>query len=383
MATNHVIHATPELNEEELEAIAKITALQTRLRTVTHEPRRWAGKMRRQAQAANIRGSSMIEGFIVSVEDAEAIVDGRITSESVDHHAVRAYQQTMTYVLQAARDPNFRYWSEALKVMQFMVTEFDLDAYPGRFREGSVFVTDTATGAVRYTGPDVELVPDLVAALCDHLNTPLTSEPMVDAAMAHLNLVNIHPFKDGNGRMSRILQTLVLARAGTLVPEFASIEEYLGNYTQGYYRILGSVGGEHWSPERDARPWVRYCLTAHHIQAHSVVRKLARAERLWDLLEAAAAASAVDARAAAGLHDAAHRKRVSNSSYLEAVESATGDPISKKTATNDLGRLVAAGLLEARGSGRTAHYVGTDAVIGLAAQADQEIAADPVPGLFA
>ncbi len=43
-----------------------------------------------------------------------------------------------------------------------------------------------------------------------------------------LNLVLIHPFRDGNGRMARCLQTLVLAREGMVSPIFASIEEYLG-----------------------------------------------------------------------------------------------------------------------------------------------------------
>ena len=54
--------------------------------------------------------------------------------------------------------------------------------------------------------------------------------------MAHLNLVMIHPFEDGNGRMSRALQSLVLARDHIVAPEFASIEEYLGRNTPAYYQ---------------------------------------------------------------------------------------------------------------------------------------------------
>ena len=79
---------------------------------------------------------------------------------------------------------------------------------------------------------------------------------MIRAAMAHLNLVMIHPFRDGNGRMARCLQTLVLAREGILSPEFSSIEEYLGRNTQAYYDVLADAGAGHWQPERDARPWV-------------------------------------------------------------------------------------------------------------------------------
>ena len=57
--------------------------------------------------------------------------------------------------------------------------------------------------------------------------------------MAHLNLVMIHPFRDGNGRMARGLQTLVLAREGDLAQDYISIEEYLG--TQ-YRKVLPSLG---------------------------------------------------------------------------------------------------------------------------------------------
>jgi Fic family protein len=51
--------------------------------------------------------------------------------------------------------------------------------------------------------------------------------------MAHLNLVVIHPFRDGNGRMARALATLVLSRSDIGEPEFSSIEEWLGANTRG------------------------------------------------------------------------------------------------------------------------------------------------------
>lgn len=376
------IHATPELNAEELGAIATIKQLQSELQLWTNEPRRWYGQMRRQVQAANIRGSSMIEGYVVSVEDAEAIVDGSPTPESTHHDAVRSYQRAMTYVLQAARDADFEYSPGMLKVLHFIVTEFDLDAHPGRLREASVFVTNTSTGVVRYTGPAAEHVGGLVEGLCEHLNSPRLSEPMVDAAMAHLNLVNIHPFKDGNGRMSRILQTLVLARGGILVPEFASIEEYLGDYTQGYYEILSQVGTDQWKPEQDARPWVRYCLTAHHIQAHNVRRRIRRAERLWGLLEEAVDGAGVARRAAGGIHDATRGKEVTNSTYRAGVRSSEGEDLGPKTASTDLASLVRGGLLESRGSGRSARYAPASKLMALVAEADDELAAAPIPNLF-
>src|SRR6516164_8478986 len=87
----------------------------------------------------------------------------------------------------------------------------------------------------RIRGPDHALVPALMAELVSSLNVKSNLPSVLGAAMAHLNLVMIHPFSDGNGRMGRALQTMVLARDGILDPRFLSIEEYLGRNTLDYY----------------------------------------------------------------------------------------------------------------------------------------------------
>src|SRR5437763_12024792 len=103
----------------------------------------------------------------------------------------------------------------------------------------------------------------------------------VRAAMAHLNLVMIHPCRDGNGRMARCLQSLVLARGGVLAPVFMSIEEYLGRNAEEYYAVLGQVGKGTWQPHNDARPWIRFTLKAHLRQARTLLRRVRESERLW------------------------------------------------------------------------------------------------------
>jgi len=51
-----------------------------------------------------------------------------------------------------------------------------------------------------------------------------------------------------------------------------SVEEYLGRNTQAYYDVLGEVGRGSWHPENDARPWIRFNLTAHLRQARTMLR---------------------------------------------------------------------------------------------------------------
>lgn len=148
----------------------------------------------------------------------------------------------MTYVVALAGDQHFEYTPGLIRSLHFMMAEHDLDAGPGLWRPGAIWIRNDATDQIVYEAPDSDLVPDLVDELVEQLSSARGVHPMIRAAMAHLNLVMIHPFRDGNGRMARCIQTLVLTRDGIVVPEFCSVEEYLGANTEGYYGVLGQVG---------------------------------------------------------------------------------------------------------------------------------------------
>lgn len=85
----------------------------------------------------------------------------------------------------------------------------------------------------------------------------------VTAAMAHLNLVMTHPFRDGNERMARCSQTLILSRKQILGAESSSFEEWLGRDTQADYDVLARTGQARWGSQNDTLDWVRFNLTAH------------------------------------------------------------------------------------------------------------------------
>lgn len=113
-------------------------------------------------------------------------------------------------------------------------------------------VRDDRRDQIVYEGPDASLVPVLMEALIDGLHGGLSLDAVVRSAMAHLNLVMIHPFRDGNGRMARALATSVLARSGIGEPEFSSIEEWLGANTEDYDTVLAHTGHGSWQPRSDA-----------------------------------------------------------------------------------------------------------------------------------
>ncbi len=308
--------------------------------------------------ARAIQGSNSIEGYDVTVEDAVAAVEGDEPTEATveNWQAVTGYRRAMTYVLQMAHDDHFEYTAGLIRSLHFMITEHSLDAGPGLWRPGAIWVRNDATGDVVYEGPPPEEVPGLVAELVAQLQTAPSGHPLVIAAMAHLNLVLIHPFRDGNGRVSRCLQTLVLAREKILAPEWCSIEEYLGRHTESYYAILTEVARGRFDPSNDPMPWVRYCLRAHYVQALSVLRRVKESERIWIELERVVDEAGLRPRSVMALFDAASDLRVRNASYRSVLRDAD-EEISNQVATTDLAAMVKAGLLRKRGEKRGTHYV--------------------------
>lgn len=353
-----MLFKTPPMSFEEIAALQKIDELRRQLRFRVAQPRRWVGQVRRVLGARAIQGSNSIEGYAVSVEDAIAAIGGDEPTEASaeDWHAVSGYRRAMTYVLQLAQDEHFLYTPQLIRSLHFMMTEYTLEASPGLWRPGPIWIRNDATGDIVYEGPAHEEIPMLVEELVESLSADEDTPVMIRAAMAHLNLVMIHPFRDGNGRMSRCLQTLVLARDQILAPQFSSIEEYLGRNTRSYYEILRNVGGEAWNPDRDARPWVRYCLEAHFIQASSVLRRVKESEEIWARLEGVCEEKRLPARSVSALFDATLGMKVRNASYRTTLR-LWDEEISNQTASDDLRAMVMAGLLKRLGARRGTYYL--------------------------
>jgi len=347
-----MIFRCPELGSAENNVLDEIGKIRTSIKYSLHTPARWIGLLRRSTFARAIRGSNSIEGYNVTEEDAIAAVEGEAPIDALADtwHAIKGYQTAMTYVLQLAHDPTFSYSDGLLKALHFMMLGHELSKHPGTWRPGVIYVRDQQSGNIVYEGPAAEEIPELIKELLWCLNNEVSASPLIGAAMAHLNLVMIHPFSDGNGRMSRCLQTLVLAREGILEPQFCSIEEYLGRNTQEYYNVLAEVGQGSWHPKNNARLWIRFSLTAHYRQAKTIVRRIEELKRISDEIEQLVEQKRLPERCMFALVDATRGYRIRNSTYRKISE------ISENLASRDLKLLVDEGLLIPIGETRSRAY---------------------------
>jgi len=373
-----MLYRTPPLGLDDARALDQIAAMRAELADALRVPRRWTGRLRRTALALAIQGSNSIEGFRVDLDDADAALDDEepLSADQRTFAEIRGYRQALGYVLAMARDPHFALDASALRSMHYMMLAHDLSKSPGQYRRRDIYVHDERTEQVVYTGPPPDDVPGLVAELVEELSAADGEEPLVQAAMAHLNLVMIHPFRDGNGRMARALQTLVLARRGVAEPEFASIEEWLGANTEDYYRVLAGTGRGAWLPGGDAGLWVSFNLRAHHIQAQTVRRRWRRAQRAYEVLDDRLRTHGLPDRSLDALYSAMLGFRLRRSTYVDQ----TG--VDERTASRDFKAMADAGLLRAVGETRGRHYVAGEALREIRAEVGRgEPVVDPYPWL--
>ncbi len=353
-----MLYRYDSLAEEERAVLDRIGEMRHELRHyVAQSPRRWSGLLARMTRARALRASNSIEGINVSAEDAMAVIDNEdpVEADKQTWQAVEGYRTAMDYILQRCRDSSFRFSPDVLLAVHFMISHSDLDANPGNLRPGWVCVRNSATGEIVHEGADRDLLEGLVGGLVDYMNDAGVESVMLKAAMTHLNLTLMHPFSDGNGRTARCLQTAVLANEGIVAPIFSSIEEYIGRNQQDYYDVLAEVGGG-WNPNRDCRPWVRFCITGHYRQARTLLRRNRELERIYDEILRLVLGHGLNERTALALLEAVMGLRVRNASYRVSAD------ITINLASRDLKALVDARLLVPQGERRGRHYIASDEV---------------------
>lgn len=353
-----MLFPVPALSVADERVLGEIETMRGRLRhLVQGSPADWTEGLRKFLTADAVAASNSIEGFRVSTVDVQDLMEGErdVEVSPEDREETLAYQRMMTYLQSLHDAEDFSFSKGLLNALHWMLQGHrHAPRRPaGQWRRGPAYVTDARDPSVAaYTAPDAEAVPALMAELVDWLNTDDGSRPLVRAAMAHLHLVSIHPWVDGNGRMSRSLQTLLIAREGVLAPEFSSIEAWLGRpgNTWEYYRELG-LHGPRFRPDQDVSTWIRFNLTAYHQQAQTVQGRWDRSAAVWEALVEFAASGGLGLRVVAALHDVAMTGRVRRSRYEQA------EGLSVQQAQRDLRDLVSSGTLQPVGRTRARFYV--------------------------
>jgi Fic family protein len=241
--------------------------------------------LRRVATIESIGSSTRIEGSKLSDRDVERLLsDLQIQSFATrDEQEVAGYAKVMETVFQSWADipvtenhirqlhrdllsysDKDYYHRGAYKTTSNSVAAFD---EAGR-QIGIVFETATPFDAPR-------LMADLIAWLSEARDTGRL-HPLLIIGVFIVVFLEIHPFQDGNGRLSRILTTILLLQAGYAYVPYSSLESVIEHSKEAYYLALRQTQGTIRSAAPDWQPWLLFFLRALQQQKRRLAVKVER-----------------------------------------------------------------------------------------------------------
>lgn len=242
------------------------------------------------ALTVDITKSSEIEGEILNVDqvrssvarhlgieieglpEADRYIDG-VVQVMID--ATQNYMQPLTderlFNWHAALFPTGR--SGAYKIT---VADWRQGAEPMQVISGAM-----GKEKIHYQAPDSNDVPHEMSVFLSWANDSQKIDPVLKAAIAHLWFVTIHPFDDGNGRISRTITDLFLARADEMPHRFYSMSAEIRRQRKGYYEILEKTQ----KGDLDITAWLEWflgCLEAALLHTEKSIRAVLQKAAFWD-----------------------------------------------------------------------------------------------------
>ena len=186
------------------------------------------------------------------------------------------------------------------------------DKMPGEFRTTQNWIGGSRPGNALFVPPPHTAVPDCMAALEDFLHADDDGLPaLIRAGLAHAQFETIHPFLDGNGRVGRLLITLLLRHAGMLREPLLYLSLYFKQHRNAYYDLLNQV-----RHTGDWEEWLAFFLEGVQFTATGAVET---ARRLSDLFASDRAALEQQGRRAGTLlraHEALKEQPILSSPYI-------------------------------------------------------------------
>jgi Fic family protein len=191
-----------------------------------------APRLRRENRIRTIQATLQIEQNTLSLEQVTAVLQGKRVRGS--RREIREVQNAFSaYERLPSWDPCSR---KDLLLAHHLLMD-GLVERPGRFRSGGVGVVQGSK--VVHMAPPASRVPDLVDDLLAWLRA-CDEHPLVASCALHYELEFIHPFMDGNGRLGRLWQTLVLSRWKPVFQDLP-LESVVRDHQTDYYRTLGEA----------------------------------------------------------------------------------------------------------------------------------------------
>lgn len=202
----------------------------------------WEAKFREDAMVRTVHHGTHIEGNELNYTEAEKVLAGAtIVGRERDIQEVLNYRSVLRFIEEYN---NSAVTQETLKhIHSLTVNRILPDEVVGEYRRTQVVVKNSQTGEITFRPPPAIEIPFLLDTFLTWFNEtkPEDMHAVLKSGIMHYEVVRIHPFLDGNGRVARAAATLALFKEGYDIKRFFSLEEYYDREPLAYYEALQSV----------------------------------------------------------------------------------------------------------------------------------------------
>lgn len=232
-------------------------------------------QLRRQATIRMTHHSTEIEGNRLNMRQVEALyANKKIDAPDRDIYEVKNYLNALKFIEKTVLEKKQITDKIILKIHRLVTAKTMEPQFCGKYRPGPIYVVRRRIGMpieTIYTGPRAKNVPNLMANLVGWLKKSEKENinPIIVAAIAHLEFAAIHPFNDGNGRTARSLATLLLYQRGYDFRRLFALEDYYNTDRPLYYKAI-NFGKTYDKRKKDVTSWLEYFIKGFRKEIESV-----------------------------------------------------------------------------------------------------------------
>lgn len=237
-------------------------------------------QLKREAMIRMVHTSTSIEGNPLEEYQVDKVLSGMsIAADDKSILEVKNYQDALKEVEKLAESGRKPDEKIILKLHEITMKHLLLTAKIGKYRSGPIYIVDDLGNGkekLRYEGPSAKDLNKLIKELLDWLQKADKDKlhPLLKAAIFHTQFVHIHPFSDGNGRITRLLTNLLLYKDKWDFRKVIVLEEFYNKNRQDYYNGLAYGWDTKFHEGADLTNWLEYFMAGFLIEARKVAQKI-------------------------------------------------------------------------------------------------------------
>lgn len=254
-----------------LTAISKIEAAEEVIRHAPVLPL-WEKQFKEDAVIRSVYHGTHIEGNMLHKEEAKDVLMGKdVVARARDIQEIINYRRVIEVIDEEVKKKIEKITEPLIqKIHGIIVHKILPPEQAGEYRLKQVIIRNSQTGEITFTPPPPIQVPFLMREFCYWMNSVGKDDmhPIIKAGIAHHEFVRIHPFIDGNGRVSRSLATLILLLGGYDIRRFFSLEEYYDRDALLYYENLQKAS------DGNMTGWLEYFTYGASVEFDKIKEKI-------------------------------------------------------------------------------------------------------------